>query len=331
MADPVAAPPGYVDNGDGTFTDPMTGEVVDGDGTQIRPPTDSVQKLPPVDVTGQRDPPDGGSVPNPPATTPGGFDLGSFIQKLVSDPSMLQNLLSQGGLLAAGLKSSKALNDAADSYTTMGEKYAGQLDPYGSYRKAAADKLAALQADPSSIKDTPGYKFTLDQNLGAIANRDNRQFGVGAGSTNPDLMNYASGLASKTYNDTIKQLQDQAGVGIGPGAAASILNTGMQGNIQAKLGAVNAQNNLISAFTQPGGGTRNGSGAPTGTGAPGNGSPVSNWVQNIINSLKPGAGTAPIVPGNSSGGDPTVPSGGTDQPSFNNTPDNEFIPVGGGA
>ncbi len=284
-------PASFRDNGDGTYTNMTTGEVVDDQGNTVSGPTDQVRSLPdPINVEGVRDPPPPGATTTP-TTKPadGSFDLGSLIKGIISDPSILQNMISQGGLIAAGLKSSKALNDAANSYTTLGEKYAGTLDPYGLYRKTAADKLAALQADPSSIKDTPGYKFSLDQGLGAVANRDNRQFGVGAGSTNPDLMNYASGLASKTYNDTIKQLQDQAGVGIGPGAAASVLNTGMQGSINARLGAVNAQNNLISGLTQPGGNTRNGSGPP-GSG-PTNGSPVSNWVQKIIDSFKPGPTT----------------------------------------
>jgi hypothetical protein len=89
-----------------------------------------------------------------------------------------------------------------------------------------------------------------------VANRDNRSFGVGAGSTNPDMMNYAQGLASKTYNDTIKQYSDQAGVGIGPSAAASIYGLGMQGNIASQSNAVNA---LMSPFG-PGNNTGGGGG-----------------------------------------------------------------------
>ncbi len=133
----------------------------------------------------------------------------------------------------------------AGDYTSEAEKYAGTLNPYGQYRDAAAQKLAALQADPSSIANTPGYKFALQQMMGAAANRDNRSFGVGAGTTTNDMMTQAQGLASKTYNDTISQLSNQAGVGIGPSAAAGILQTGMQGNIASKNNAINA---LLSPF-----------------------------------------------------------------------------------
>ncbi len=145
----------------------------------------------------------------------------------------------------------------AGQYTQQAEKYAGVLNPYGAYRDAAAQKLAALQADPSSIQDTPGYKFALSQGLGAVGNRDNRSFGVGAGSTNPDMMTFAQGLASKTYNDTIQQYSNQAGVGIGPQAAAGILQTGMQGNIAS-------QNNAINALMSPFGPGNNTGGGGTG-------------------------------------------------------------------
>jgi hypothetical protein len=163
-----------------------------------------------------------------------------------------------GLLAAAGLAYQQFHN--ADQYTQQADKYGQILNPYGTYRDAAAQKLAALQADPSSIQDTPGYKFALQQELGAVGNRDNRSFGVGAGSTNPDLMAHAQGLASKTYNDTINQYSNQAGVNIGPSAAASIYGLGMQGNIASQSNAVNA---MMSPFG-PGNNT-GGGGNPSGT------------------------------------------------------------------
>jgi hypothetical protein len=173
-------------------------------------------------------------ITNPGNTTPGGSPTGS------------------GGLgttntamLFPALATAYQQYKNAGQYTQQAEKYAGVLNPYGAYRDAAAQKLAALQADPSSIVNTPGYQFSLSQGLGAVANRDNRSFGVGAGSTNPDMMTFAQGLAQKTYNDTINQYSQQAGVNIGPSAAASILQTGMQGNIASQSNAVNA---LLSPF-----------------------------------------------------------------------------------
>jgi len=193
----------------------------------------------------------------------------------------------------------------ADQYTKQAEKYAGVLNPYGAYRDAAAQKLAALQADPSSIQDTPGYKFALQQGLGAVANRDNRSFGVGAGSTNPDMMNYAQGLASKTYNDTINQYSNQAGVGITPASAAGILQTGMQGNIAAQNNAVNA---MLSPF---GPGNNTGGGNTVNTGS-------------LLSSLFGGGGANGIdwnaITGNANGGGGSTGTQNTQQTTDPNLP-----------
>jgi hypothetical protein len=196
-----------------------------------------------------------------------------------------------GLLAAAGLAYQQFHN--ADQYTQQADKYGQILNPYGAYRETAAQKLQNLENDPNSVVNTPGYKFALSQGLGAVANRDNRSFGVGAGSTNPDMMNYASGLASKTYNDTIKQYSDQAGVGIGPSAAASIYGLGMQGNIASQSNAVNA---MMSPF---GPGNNTGGGNPSG---------VINWdtIKNMFNGAATPAATA-------SGVDPNIanlPPGG---------------------
>ncbi len=162
-------------------------------------------------------------------------------------------------MLFASLAMAAHQYNNSSKYTDTAEKYAQTLNPYGAYRDAAAQKLAALQADPSSIANTPGYKFALQQGLGAVANRDNQRFGVGAGSTDPDMMNYAQGLASKTYNDTISQLSNQAGVGIGPQSAADMLKTGMMGSISSQNTALN---NLLAPF---GPGNNTGGAANNGT------------------------------------------------------------------
>jgi hypothetical protein len=61
-------------------------------------------------------------------------------------------------------------------------------------------------------------------------------------------MTFAQGLASKTYNDTIKQYSDQAGVGIGPQSAASIYQTGMLGNLASQAAANAARGSTASTL-----------------------------------------------------------------------------------
>jgi len=181
--------------------------------------------------------------------------------------------------IAAGANAHQLYKDA-DLYTNKSEQYAKQLDPFGSYRDAAAQKLMALQKDPSSIANTPGYQFALQQGLGSVANRDARRFGVGAGSTDPDLMTFAQGLASKTYNDTIKQYQDQAGVGIGPQTAGGILASGLSGSIAARTAATGALASIPGTLTNP---------TVSGTGGQG-----SSLIDQAINYFTPSHSTTTV-------------------------------------
>lgn len=197
-----------------------------------------------VDVTGTR-PPVVADNSTPPATVQSdpssGIDWTKIAQGAAGAIPAITNYLTNRS------QANDQTQNAAN-FTKQANQYGTILNPYGAYRDAAAQKLQALQADPSSIVNTPGYKFSLQQGEGAIGTADNKRFGVGAGSTNPDLMNFAQGLASKTYNDTINQYSAQAGVPIGPQSAASIYQTGMLGNLastQAANAAKGANTNLV--------------------------------------------------------------------------------------
>lgn len=155
-----------------------------------------------------------------------------------SGPSLLD--------LAPGLAQAYQQWQQSQNILNETQGYASQLNPYGAYRDASAQNLQNLENDPSSITATPGYQFSLSQGLGSVANRDNRSFGVGAGSTNPDLMNYASGLASTTYNNTIAQLQAQAGVNIGPQTEGSMLQTGVTQSVASQNAAMAAIGAMLS-------------------------------------------------------------------------------------
>src|ERR1017187_5751836 len=207
---------------------PPKADVTTGDpNTVVTPDPNPVVPGPTVNVTGTAPLTNSTSV-DPTATTSPSTSTGSLLAGMT--PAAIAAIF-------AGIGQTNSQNQTAQSYTTQSQADAAYLNPYGAYRDAAAQQLAALQKDPSSVSNTPGFNFALQQGLGAVSNRDNRSFGVGAGSTNPDLMNYAQGLASKTYNDPVSQLQAQAGGGISPQPAASILQTGMQGNIAATAAA----------------------------------------------------------------------------------------------
>ncbi len=205
------------------------------------PPSD-VRQLAPINVSAPANVSGGGYTPPTTASTQSGGDVPSWLTALLGAAPGLAGLFNANTQAGDQARQAQQFTDQANQYGTI-------LNPYGAYRDAAAKKLAALQADPSSIKDTPGFQFALQQGTGAVGNRDVKRFGVGSGSTDADLMQFGQGLASKTYNDTIKQYSDQAGVGIGPSAAGDIYKTGMLGNLASQAAANAAKGNLVQGAT----------------------------------------------------------------------------------
>ena len=119
----------------------------------------------------------------------------------------------------------------------------------------------------------------------------------GGVASNADDIAYASGLASQTFNTEANRLAQLSGSQFGPGAAASILQTGMQGRI-------GSQNAALSALTFPfygGNSTTPGTTTPNNTGMP--------------RTVAPPPGTFGATPppygqgGGSLNGDPTAPYG----------------------
>lgn len=172
-----------------------------------------------------------------PSSTPGvrtsvspGSTLGSGLG------SVLSNLTSAGGL--ASLLSALNQENNAGNYQNWANQAAATANPFGQYRQQYGDQLAALEANPSSVANTPGYQFALQQGLNSVSNTDNKNEGVGAGSTDVDRMNYSSGLAQQTYNNTVSQLSNLAGAQVGPQTAAQLQMAGMMSSANAQSGAV---------------------------------------------------------------------------------------------
>jgi hypothetical protein len=151
----------------------------------------------------------------------------------ISGAGLSPNVLTALASIGPALITAKKQWDLSSQMLDYGNTAANKYDPFGSQRAQYQQKLAALEANPDAIKDTPGYQFALKQGLGAVAGRDNRAFGLGAGSTSKDMMDYAQGLASKTYNDTISQLSQLSGSQFGP-TGQSLQVAGMQADVNLK-------------------------------------------------------------------------------------------------
>jgi hypothetical protein len=70
------------------------------------------------------------------------------------------------------------------------------------------------------LEQTPGYQWTLDQGLEGINRGRNAAGMLESGNADIDRMNYASGLASKTYLDLLNAGQPY--FGLGQNAASNI-------------------------------------------------------------------------------------------------------------
>lgn len=113
-------------------------------------------------------------------------------------------------------------------------------------REFAKRKLFELFNDPSSIENTPGYKFAQQQG----------EQGINRGAANKgyfrspnmlfDLSKFNQGLASKTWNDEFSKYAQMAGLSFNPANAA---NVGAQGAEQSS----NMRGNTLDAVLAAGG------------------------------------------------------------------------------
>jgi len=218
-------------------------------------------------------------------------------------------LLSAGGGLLSAALSADAASGAADTQAsaareasanalTASREAAARLQPFATGGVNAFNTLGLMTGtapgtspltapltapfNPADLTQTPGYKFTLDQGLQAV------QSGMtsgGLGRSGPALKgaaNYATGLASTTYNQQLQNyltqnrqifdmLSGQANLGENAAAGAGAL--GVQGT--------NFSNNFLTSGA-----------AAQAAGQVG----VANAIGGGINSLTSSALTGAILP-----------------------------------
>lgn len=119
------------------------------------------------------------------------------------------SLMSAMGLLPSG--NTNTLNGGTPSFTPTG---------YRTFNPTMAE-----------LEATPGYRFTLDQGLKGVTNQMSAQGLIGSGAQGKALADYASGLASNTYN---QQLQNHLA------QEQTRINTGIS-NFQTAFGADQAE------------------------------------------------------------------------------------------
>ncbi len=159
----------------------------------------------------------------------------------------------QGGWITAAIGfatslfgASKAKKQAKADAKARAAEIAAK-DPYGPYRKAAAEKLGALTFD--SVVDTPEYKARQT----AAARLMAAQGYTGSGNA----VGAAAEAGGASYQQAFDNLARQAGVDVSPGGghnAGQDAATG-QNNLNQMSGALNSAvysaGQLLGSFNQP--------------------------------------------------------------------------------
>lgn len=123
---------------------------------------------------------------------------------------------------------------------------ADRADPFGqANRQRAANLLWQLYQDPTSVQNTPGYQFALQQGQQGISRRGASTGYYRSPNLDYQLMEFNQGLASRTFNQERDALMQMAGVQFNPGTAGSLMAQGVtSGNNMRAAGATQG----ISAF-----------------------------------------------------------------------------------
>lgn len=125
------------------------------------------------------------------------------------------------GVVTANKARKDSKKQSQQALDQQGQQFEEQLkasDPFGSHRERYAQELDALQSDPSSVRNLPGYQFQVDQGTDAITRRAAATGMLGSGNLGAELTRYGQGFADDYFNRRVSQLSILAGAGAVPGA-----------------------------------------------------------------------------------------------------------------
>lgn len=151
----------------------------------------------------------------------GAGGLGALPTLAAAGGNVISALLGSNAAQNAAELQANAANAAAGNQMQMFNAVRSDLAPYNALGLAAAPKLAELTGTNAGgnpltaaltkpftgadLENTPGYQFTRDQGLKAVVNANSaRGLAGGGGALSTDMAKYATGLASTTYNDQLK-------------------------------------------------------------------------------------------------------------------------------
>lgn len=178
--------------------------------------------------------------PNTPSNyVPSQNGVGGYMQQVGQAVTGSNNNFTNAAFVPAMASAAELYHDAG-RYEQIGNQAADRADPFGPQRAGYIARLNQLYADPSSIANTPGYKFALNQALDATQGRLAAQGFGGTGTMADSLSAQASGLAQQTFNQERNALMQMSGVQFNPAQAAQMQMEGANLGLQARENAVGA-------------------------------------------------------------------------------------------
>jgi hypothetical protein len=131
-----------------------------------------------------------------------------------------------------------ALRGVGDQYATDFGNLSHSFDPYTGLGSTGVSQLQALLADPSSIRSTPGYDFTMGEGVKALDRSAAARGRLNSGAQEKDLIRFGQGTADQTYGNTFNRLlQLVQGGQAATGAQVGTQATGLTGQLGANTTA----------------------------------------------------------------------------------------------
>jgi hypothetical protein len=146
--------------------------------------------------------------------------------------------------LAAGATAGQTfLGDTLSALTGQIGGASARFDPYAQAGAGALDPLAARSAGgfrPADFAGDPGYQFALEQGLAATQGAAGVRGSPFGGNAQAAMSQFATGLASQTYNDAFSRWQTETG-NLQQLAGLGMEATGAQGNLAQVLSGLTGQ------------------------------------------------------------------------------------------
>jgi len=156
-------------------------------------------------------------------------------------------LLGSRGAKKAARAREQAYADASGMVSTGYNQATEYLDPRYRQEQMAIERINALTGlsgepvDFDLFRNTPGYRFLLDQGTQARERLASAAGGVISGNTLAALEEYGQGLADQTFNNYLSQVGMLAGQGVDNVLAGLSVNRGTTlGNLRLGQGGARA-------------------------------------------------------------------------------------------